>query len=259
MTPDYAKYAVFIDIDGTLITDSFKPPEANTLAIRQARKNGHKIFINTGRSWANMPKELLDYVTALDGVVSGNGSHIVLDGKVIHSVTFPDSVLRSLCKFFFSTPGATCLFEGVDRMLLLDNNVGYFRGYDNVISSVSEFEEKLMGMAVSVVAINGVSVEEFKKHFGDEVTVFQFKYFSDCVMCGCNKARGMDILLDAVGIPLEHTIAIGDSMNDLPMLEHSGIGVAMGNAVDALKEAADFVADTNFNSGVAQAINKYLG
>lgn len=68
----------------------------------------------------------------------------------------------------------------------------------------------------------------------------------------------MEILSSYYGIDREKIIAIGDSENDLSMIEFAGMGIAMGNAIDIVKNKADFITDTNDNNGVAKAINKFV-
>lgn len=252
------KYAVFIDIDGTLITDSFTPPEEILNAIEKARKNGHKVFINTGRSLANIPDELRSYALSLDGVISGNGSHIVLGGKEFYSVCFADSLLEDFCRYMLEDESRTCLFEGVDEMFALGPEHECFGRYRHVIKSMDDYRSKLLGQRVSVIAAKGTTVEECRRRFGDAVAFYSYKSFFDCVLKGCDKAKAIDIILKAADIPLKNTMAIGDSINDRPMIERCAVGVAMGNADDELKEAADYVTLTNKQFGVAAAIERFL-
>ncbi len=258
MTDKNEKYAIFIDIDGTLITDSFTPPEENIRTIERARKKGHKVFINTGRSYGNMPDELKRYAMTLDGLVSGSGSYILLDGKVIHSVCFPDELLEDFCRFFLEDKSRTCLFEGVDDMFALGSGYASFGTYNNIITGMDDYNRMLKGQRISVIALKGVSEEECRLRFGNRITLFWLRSYFDCVLNGCDKANGIDIMLSALGLPLERTIAIGDSTNDLPMIKHCAVGVAMGNATDELKNAADYVTGTNSEFGVATAIETLL-
>ena len=99
---------------------------------------------------------------------------------------------------------------------------------------------------------------DFIRLFSDEITVFQFEHYADCVIKGLNKAKGIEKVLEITGIRRENTIAIGDSGNDYDMINYAGIGVAMGNSEPKIIEAADFVTDTNYNCGVAKAIEKFL-
>ena len=92
----------------------------------------------------------------------------------------------------------------------------------------------------------------------DKMTFFIMRTYADCVIKGCDKAKGIEHVLEITGIKKENTIAIGDSSNDLEMFEYAGISVAMGNSQPHVFEMADYVTDTAENSGVAKAIKKFL-
>ena len=79
------RFAVFLDIDGTLISDSFRIPTPNLEAIAAARAKGHMVFINTGRSWGYIPDELREQFN-VDGVVAGSGAMIIIDGETVYPV-----------------------------------------------------------------------------------------------------------------------------------------------------------------------------
>ena len=74
---------------------------------------------------------------------------------------------------------------------------------------------------------------------------------------GNTKQKGLDEIIRHFGIRLEDTIAFGDGGNDIPILRHAGIGVAMGNASDRVKEAADYVTTSVDDDGIANAL-RYL-
>ena len=69
-----------------------------------------------------------------------------------------------------------------------------------------------------------------------------------------SKRSGIDHLLEYYGIPLDQTMAFGDGGNDIQMLEHVHLGVAMGNAVDSAKQAADYVTDPVDDDGISNAL-----
>jgi len=79
------------------------------------------------------------------------------------------------------------------------------------------------------------------------------------VMCeGVSKGRAAKVLADFYGISKDEVMCIGDNENDLSMIEYAGMGVAMGNAEESVKKVANYITDTNNNSGVAKAINKFI-
>lgn len=83
--------------------------------------------------------------------------------------------------------------------------------------------------------------------------------FSDVVPKGSSKQVGLDKVLDYFGIPLEESMAFGDGGNDILMLKHAGIGVAMGNAEDDVKQAADYVTDSVDEDGVEKGLTAFRG
>lgn len=80
---------------------------------------------------------------------------------------------------------------------------------------------------------------------------------ADINMCGVTKASGMDVFLRHYGIDLSRSMAFGDGGNDVEMIRHAGVGVALGNAVDAAKRAADYVTATVDDDGVLRALQHY--
>ena len=75
---------------------------------------------------------------------------------------------------------------------------------------------------------------------------------------GVTKASGVKVIGKLFGIDMDQVMAIGDSLNDAPLVAEAGLGIAMGNAEDALKQIADGITESNEKDGVAKAIEKYL-
>ena len=82
-------------------------------------------------------------------------------------------------------------------------------------------------------------------------------YFADVVAKGCTKAVGIDRIIGQYGISLKETMAFGDGGNDIAMLQHAGVGVAMGNAMDEVKKAADFVTTSVDEDGIVNALRHF--
>ena len=111
---------------------------------------------------------------------------------------------------------------------------------------------------IQVIAMGVKVPDDFKERFKDEITVFQFDTYADCVIKGVNKATGIEKVLELTGIKKENTIAIGDSNNDFDMINYAGIGVAMANSQQSILDIADYVTASAKDCGVAQAIEKFL-
>lgn len=80
----------------------------------------------------------------------------------------------------------------------------------------------------------------------------------ELVPLGIDKAKSIDVLLKKLGLTSEQCIACGDGYNDITMIQYAGLGVAMGNAVDEVKAAADIITATNDQDGVAKIIEEYM-
>ena len=250
------KCAVFLDIDGTLISGSFEIPKGNQRAIAAAREKGHMVFINTGRSWGNIP-EILRSQFNVDGIIAGSGVMITVNGKTVYKASMNNGLVRRIAEYAFNHREYWYIFEGY--------NCVYHVRDDEPDSDCREFldkpediEKMLDGDEVQVIAMGVKVPDEFKELFKDEIDVFQFETYADCVIKGVNKATGIEKVLELTGIKKENTIAIGDSNNDFDMINYAGIGVAMANSQQSILDIADYVTASAKDCGVAQAIEKFL-
>lgn len=251
-------YAVFLDIDGTLISDSFRIPQENLDAIDAARALGHKVFINTGRSWGNIPDELREQFN-VDGVIAGSGAMIIIDGETVYKRGYDSETVRKTAEYFFENRDCWCVFEGLKTNYIIAN-AGYKvrDGRQIELKSIGDLELFLPDEEIQVIAAGEHVPDEFMARFKDEMSFFVMRTYVDFVIKGCGKAKGIEKVLELTGIARENTIAIGDSSNDLEMLEYAGISVAMGNSQEHILGVVDYVTDTAENAGVAKAIRKYL-
>lgn len=251
------RYAVFIDIDGTLIADKYIVPQRNLDAIAAARAKGHMVFINTGRSWGNIPEVLRNQLD-VDGYVVGSGSMITIGGETVFSAALGTDLLRRLTEYAFEHREFWYVFEGLNKVYVLDNEVRQRDSYQIPLESVEDWKLMTSDDEIQVIAMGKEIPEDFKEIFKDEITVFQFSYYADLVIKGLNKAVGIERVLEKTGIKRENTIAIGDSNNDYDMLKFAGIGVAMANSQQRIIDVADYVTESNYDCGVAKAIEKFL-
>lgn len=253
------KYAVFIDIDGTLTSERFVIPDENIRWLKEAQKQGHKIFINTGRSWGNIPESMRQATAFFDGVVCGNGSHIIIGGEHIVRRSIPSDVVLRMIDYFISHRELWCVLEGENELFFIDDTAHTRHDMDEIerVVSSQNFASLHGDSPIEVIAGGRHLPDDFESLF-PELNVFRLDRFADCVCAGCSKANGLKQVAEALGFDHMHTMAIGDSENDLPMLEAAGISVAMDNAPQSIKNIADFVTLDNESSGVAYAIKQLL-
>ncbi|MBQ7888437.1 MAG: HAD family phosphatase [Erysipelotrichaceae bacterium] len=272
---------VFIDVDGTLFDHStHSVPVSAVQALRQAKENGHKLFVCTGRV-----KEYMDssyFKLPVTGFVYACGAHVEMDGQEIYSVQFPRKEIDELSQFMedhqieYSLEGKTVNFFTEPFLKAYES---YFcKGLDEKDEMSIKFKEKKV-----VKTIDKIQEEDYsqilKMAFQTEQRELMLEYlktlpssleyfvYSDSIsgdlegeilVKGADKASGIDHVLEYFGGNLEDTIALGDSDNDLSMIEHAHIGVAMGNACDSLKEKADYITAHVSDDGLYKAF-KYLG
>ena len=267
---------IFMDVDGTLLTyENILPPSA-TVAIRSARKNGHKVYICTGRSRA----EVYDYIweIGLDGMIGGNGSYVESDGKVImHQVISPDDAkkivdwlhsrklefyLESNAGLFasenFETRGETTIQEYSARkgktmqtvrdafpeMIFGEKNL--YRSDLNKVSFILESYQDYLDAA-----------KEFSHlKVGTWGGAGETALFGDIGVANIDKAHAIDVLLKYLGADKKDTIAFGDAKIDIPMFEYCEIGVAVASGGDEIKAVADFVTDAVADDGIYNAFKK---
>ena len=92
-----------------------------------------------------------------------------------------------------------------------------------------------------------------------QISVYRSEpYFLELVPLGIDKARSLAVLLEKIGITREEMIAMGDGYNDLSMIKYAGLGIAMGNAQEPVKAAADYIAPSNDEDGVAIAVEQHF-
>ena len=119
--------------------------------------------------------------------------------------------------------------------------------------------EFLKVMMIDEPAILDKAIARIPPEVKEKYTVLKSSpYFLEILDKRVNKGTGVKSLADVLGIKAEEVMAIGDQENDIAMIEYAGVGVAMDNAIPAVKEVANFVTKSNLEDGVAWAIEKYV-
>ena len=257
--------AIFFDIDGTLVPfgDRGIPAEVRE-AIRQVRADGVKVFIATGRH-----PEWIDNLgdTEFDGYVTTNGALVLLADKrtLIHIRPIEQASISRLISFapesdlaFSVLPAAGGIFitreipevTAACRLLNLPSTP---------VRPISEAGGK------EIVQLMAFGTEEdrsrvglFKEILPDCEPTSWNPLFCDIVPKGSDKGEGVAKMLEYFGLRKEDAVAFGDGDNDIPMLRLCGTGVAMGNAPQQVKEAADYVTTDVREHGVVHAL-QHLG
>lgn len=246
------KYGFFLDIDNTLYTKGVICQQ-NRDAIDYVRSKGHFVFINTARSLSNIPEPVAEL--PVDGFVTSIGCNVIVNSEKIFNVAFPPEQIAE--EFDFVTQHGMKMFVEGEEHLIANP---YYEGWDEfiIVKDGKELLEKYGNENLPKVFIGAVLDDECREYLEKRHTVFQHPHYAEYAVEGCSKASGMFLAAEKCGILKENCVAMGDSVNDLAMLEAAGISVAMGNSSDEVKKVCDIVTCDAKDGGVAEAMMKIV-
>lgn len=253
--------AVFCDIDHTLtIPNTRIIPESTKRALAQARENGYLVFVATGRNLTGKPVEFLDTLS-FDGYVTVNGQLCYLpDGTVLRKVAFDPQDVHTFLdvseRYGFHAnyhEQFESYLSGVDEGV--DAFYAFFKGTPPKIRSREEFN---FFEILSMIAFVG---EEMDTLLQKKLPHFQFlrwnPFSCDIAPRSGGKDVGIQVMLDHFGLEMKDCIAIGDGGNDVSMIRSAGLGVAVGGALDEVKQAADYIAPAVEDDAIAHVFRKF--
>ena len=272
---------IFLDVDGTLINYEAKCPESAKEAVRKARENGSKVYICTGCSKAEIKQRDLP---ELDGMIGGNGAYVEDNNKVVmHQGLSKEDVKhivdwcneRKLGFYLEANSGMYCndymLEQGVETMTKYSLNKGKSKEASEALAKafVNGFIH-LKGEDLYRDDINKISfiLGSYQDHLDSKE---EFPHliantwggrghdalFGDLGPDGITKKHAIDVLLKYLDAVKKDTISFGDATIDLSMFELCDYNVAMGNASDDVKKAADYVTADVDDDGLYKAF-EYL-
>ncbi|MDR2398404.1 MAG: Cof-type HAD-IIB family hydrolase [Spirochaetaceae bacterium] len=249
--------AIFLDIDGTLIDGEAGPFPEDLQQIEAAHKAGHKIFLSTGRSMASLPLAL-KAVPWLDGMVAGCGATVVLSGQILYRKAVPTELLPKICQLYLDNR-KWCVFEGETGVFALGPPLLFDYGEPPVrLHHPEDFQKKYPQEIITKVTMQGFLSPQERAVFEPALRINEFTLYSEGIVAGETKVTGMDRVLAVLGLTRADAIAVGDSENDLDIIKAAGLGVAMGNACDALKREAKVITHNVGEGGVAWVFKRYV-
>lgn len=275
-----SKKVIFLDVDGTLVNDNGVVPESAKDAVRQARNNGHYVFLCTGRSKAEIYDEIMEI--GFDGVIGAAGGYIEVNNEIIlhkkvdredveHLVNYFD---KNNIDFYLESNGGlfaskNCkktlnklVFEGVDKDSKLYKELE--KGIGQFIEALIEGEDLIRDDINKISFLDSeTSIETIRDEFKDKFNVIHCtvpmfgENSGELSVPGVHKALAIEYLIEHLGLSKETTFAYGDGINDMEMLQYVNYGIAMGNANEALKEIACDITATHDEDGIYNSFKKY--
>lgn len=270
-----------LDIDGTLLTNDHKISSATRDAILKARAAGAEIVLSTGRGYSILPFDLLSGLD-IRYAITANGAAVydlyeqkcLFENSMELELALPLLTHLEKCDIMIHlfTNGKCYHTEAkhriIEKMDISEHKKTLLHSIGTSVENLTEFSVKL-GMPIQKISLRFYPLEDGTYKHHDELETYLRRNPSLSTVCGgdtslevtkagVNKGIGLRFLSDYLQIPIEHTIACGDSENDLDIIKAAGLGVAMGNASSLLKKAADFVTLPNNEDGVAHLISKFI-
>ena len=251
--------AAFFDIDGTLLSFRTHRVSPGTLrAIGRLRRQGVLVFISTGRPKVLIPE--LPFPT--DGLITMNGALVLgPEGETLLSNPVPQTDTEAWLDYAAAHGLCTMLFTA-DGMIASQLNPAALAIRDQLdfaMPPVVDIDRLRGTLAYQIIALMPESMDAALAPLLPHSRLPRWHpQFTDIVAAGNSKALGMEALCRHFGIDRRDTIAFGDGANDIEMLHYAGTGIAMGNAADCVKEAADLVTADVDHEGIEQAVNQLL-
>ena len=246
---------VFFDIDGTLLSHKTgQVPESTRRALRKLQENGVRIVVATGRD-INEMKKLPVMDLNFDGYLTLNGNICLdRDQKMFAGNEIDPGEVEILVSIFKA---------GKIPFVLIGEKNRYINYVDDV---VIETQESTHGTIPDIGEYKGEKIYQCLAFVHDDIRQKLDDMLDQCIITSWNdtgldiiaktggKAAGIQKFLDKEGLSRSQPMAFGDGENDLPMLKFAGTGVAMGNAVENLKKAADYVTSDIDEDGIEKAL-----
>ena len=276
-TNGYRIRMIGLDMDGTLLTTEKELTEHTREVLREAIDRGVVVLPATGRPLAGIPEEVLKF-PGVRYAVASNGARIVdlKENRVIYEDLVPYETGRrvleicsrydSMLEIYYDGGG----YAEEEKLKHLDEYVPrlpmarYIASSRRPVADVRAMHEERKAPTDKVQALFRTTEEckkawkEVEKEIPDIEITGALSNNIEVNAKGVNKGRGLMILGELLGIHREEIMAVGDGSNDIVMLREAGLGVAMENATDEVKAAADVITLSNDQEGAAAAIEKYV-
>ncbi len=261
---------IALDLDGTLKNTNNEITPQTKEALIKAQEMGIKIVLASGRPTPGLRHEAkeLDLEKYGGYILSFNGARVV-DVKTKDTIYEQTLTIDEAKKAYDRAKeyGLACMTYEDDMIVTEDINDEYV----NVESSINDIQKKKVSFKTNLknpihkVLLTGKPdyvgsiIDEFKQPFGDSLSIYRSApFFIEIMAQGIDKAASLDRLVKILGMKQEEVMAFGDGYNDLSMIEYAGMGIAMDNAVDGVKERANYITLSNNDDGIADALYKMI-
>ncbi|MEK8128182.1 HAD family hydrolase [Paenibacillus filicis] len=255
-----SKQIFFFDFDDTLYSHTTKSvPKSTQYALNKLRAHGHTLVISTGRGPDSMSFIQQQVAVPCDMMVFLNGQLIFRKGQKVFErfITLPSIhfILEKMRAHGFAYGGYSAHGEMVDHVNERVSVV--WNDFLCTPPPVMERFESSYPLYQAHLYITKEEAEHVKEHLDDYWTNWSHEYMVNLISKEAGKSQAVRWFLGELDIPKEHSFAFGDGFNDQDMLVSVGHGIAMGNALDELKQVAEHVTGRADEDGIRQALEFY--
>lgn len=249
--------AIFFDIDGTLISfQTHRMSQSTKETLQRLRNKGIKLFIATGRAPTSLSfiKDFFEF----DGYLAFNGQYCYNERGIIREKWIPKEDVAAITSYF-QEQNISCHYDELEY------------AYLNFITEEALTIYEILGATAKIPPVEDMGrirenkIYQMSAYIREDAEKDIFKVsqnckaarwhpaFTDIIPADGGKNVGIDAMLSHYQIALKETMAFGDGGNDIDMLKHAGIGIAMGNAADKVKREADYITANVDDDGIAKA------
>lgn len=254
------KKLLMFDLDGTLLRTDKSISKKTLDVLNKCREYGYIIGISTSRGEQNC----LSYLEQLkpDVLITSGGALVKKENEYLVKAVFSRQQTNDIIKFARKVCGEECeiTVDTIDKHFwnykidpkAVDKNWG-----DSVWTDYNDFTEEALKICIEIFSDENAKL--IKNSLADcDFARFSDGYWYKLTKMGITKEYGINIVCDSYGLNLSDVIAFGDDYADIEMLRMAGIGVAMGNAIEEVKNIADIVIEPNDDDGIAKYLEKII-
>ena len=257
----------------SIVNKRFIPQEAIDV-LHEASERGAHVVISSGRMRA-AAKRYADVIGTTDSIVCCNGAEIYSgDGKLMYDAGIPVETVKELVLLCEKKGIYVQLYWGDDIVIERWNEKTeeYPDAHNQRVIEVGSWSDAVSGKPDGIIMQSSPkalligepdTVEDMLADISEAMGgrlnfIRSSRSYVEVLAPGVSKGEGLKLLAEKLGIDSSEVMACGDNMNDMAMVTWAGTGVAVANAVPALKEAADYVASQERSYGVAEAVRKFV-
>ncbi len=265
------KKVLVLDIDGTLTNSAKEITPATKQAIQKIMELGHKVILASGRPTPGMHRYETELQLEKYGgyLLSYNGAKVVdcRTGEMVYQRLLPLTMIPGLFSFARDNGCGLITYLGSQVISAFEPDA-YVELEARInglpIKQVSNFKDFVdFEINKCLMTAPAEKAPDFEatlcKRYAGVSSIYRSEpFFIEIMPMNVQKATSLDKMLQIIGMKREDTICCGDGFNDISMIEYAGIGVAMGNAQQQVKDAADYITGTNDEDGLVEVIEKFI-